>query len=73
MRCDVMWCDRQRGAVQVGSVFIKSREAAAKDILVDLVEMVKGVQHPTRGLFLRYYLTQKTKDKLPDLHSEYVG
>lgn len=59
--------------VTVGSVYIRSKEAAAKDILVDLVEMVKGVQQPTRGLFLRYYLSQKSKDKLPDVNSEYHG
>ena len=42
----------------VGSCFIRSKEAHAKDILKDLVEMCKGVQHPTRGLFLRSYLCQ---------------
>lgn len=57
----------------VGSVYIKSKEAAAKDVLKDLVEMCKGVQHPTRGLFLRAYLSDMTKDKLPDKESEYAG
>ncbi|KAA6382442.1 MAG: putative Vacuolar protein sorting-associated protein 35B, partial [Streblomastix strix] len=50
----------------VGSVYIRSAEAPAKDILKDLVEMCKGVQHPVKGLFLRTYLSQMTKDKLPD-------
>ena len=59
--------------ITVGAVFIKSKKAPAKDILADLVEMTKGVQQPMRGLFLRYYLSQKTKDKLPDTHSEYEG
>jgi vacuolar protein sorting-associated protein 35 len=59
--------------VTVGSVYIKSREAAAKDILKDLVEMTKGVQHPMRGLFLRNYLSHCSKDKLPDIGSEYEG
>jgi len=31
--------------------------------------MVKCVQYPTRGLFLRNYLSQSTRDKLPDLNS----
>ena len=44
----------------VGSVYIVSQEAAAKDILTDLVEMCRGVQHPMRGLFLRNYLAQVT-------------
>jgi len=34
--------------------------------------MCKGVQHPTRGLFLRNYLSDMTKDKLPDLSSDPV-
>jgi vacuolar protein sorting-associated protein 35 len=32
--------------------------------LKDLVEMVKGVQSPLRGLFLRNYLTHVARDKL---------
>lgn len=59
--------------ITVGSVYIQTKAAPAKDILCDMVEMVKGVQQPTRGLFLRYYLVQKTKDKLPDAGSEYAG
>ncbi|TYI27784.1 hypothetical protein ES332_A05G200200v1 [Gossypium tomentosum] len=42
----------------VGSVYIKSKEAPAKELLQDLVEMCHGVQHPIRGLFLRSYLAQ---------------
>eukprot|EP01064_Diplonema_japonicum_P018104 TRINITY_DN267_c3_g1_i1.p1 TRINITY_DN267_c3_g1~~TRINITY_DN267_c3_g1_i1.p1 ORF type:complete len:819 (+),score=298.31 TRINITY_DN267_c3_g1_i1:47-2458(+) len=59
--------------ITVGSVYIKSKEAPAKDILKDLVEMCKGVQHPTRGLFLRHYLSTLTKNKLPDVDNEYEG
>jgi vacuolar protein sorting-associated protein 35 len=57
----------------VGSVYIKSKECPAKDILKDLVEMCRGVQHPMRGLFLRNFLLQLSKDKLPDIGSEYEG
>lgn len=57
----------------VGSVYIKSKQVPAKDILKDLVEMVKGVQYPMRGLFLRNYLTHTSKDKLPDVGSPYEG
>jgi len=56
--------------ISVGSVYIKSKEASAKDVLRDLVEMCRGVQHPTRGLFLRSYLSEMVKDKLPDVGSE---
>eukprot|EP00268_Persea_americana_P018225 TRINITY_DN1902_c0_g1_i3.p1 TRINITY_DN1902_c0_g1~~TRINITY_DN1902_c0_g1_i3.p1 ORF type:complete len:790 (+),score=145.59 TRINITY_DN1902_c0_g1_i3:289-2658(+) len=57
----------------VGSVYIKSKEAPAKDVLKDLVEMCRGIQHPVRGLFLRSYLAQISRDKLPDIGSEYEG
>mmetsp|Transcript_6795 Transcript_6795/g.19089 ORF Transcript_6795/g.19089 Transcript_6795/m.19089 type:complete len:835 (-) Transcript_6795:174-2678(-) len=57
----------------VGSVYIKSKEGAAKVILTDLVDLCKGVQHPTRGLFLRSYLAQVSRDKLPDTGSPYEG
>ncbi|CAM6058139.1 unnamed protein product [Sphagnum tenellum] len=57
----------------VGSVYIKSKEAPAKDVLKDLVEMSRGVQHPIRGLFLRSYLSQISRDKLPDIGSPYEG
>eukprot|EP01090_Pellita_catalonica_P016960 TRINITY_DN5017_c0_g1_i2.p1 TRINITY_DN5017_c0_g1~~TRINITY_DN5017_c0_g1_i2.p1 ORF type:complete len:830 (-),score=162.17 TRINITY_DN5017_c0_g1_i2:86-2392(-) len=59
--------------VTVGAVYIKTKEAPAKDVLRDLVEMCRGVQHPTRGLFLRNYLSEMTKDKLPDVDNEYMG
>jgi len=57
--------------VTVGAVYIRSKQVPANDILKDLVEMCKGVQHPLRGLFLRNYLSQMTKDKLPDKGNEY--
>jgi hypothetical protein len=54
-------------------VYIKSKEAPAKDALKDLAEMCRGIQHPLRGLFLRSYLSQISRDKLPDIGSEYEG
>ena len=44
--------------ISVGSVYVRSKEVSARDILKDLVEMCRGVQHPMRGLFLRNYLLQ---------------
>lgn len=52
--------------VTAGSVYVRSEQAPAKDVLRDLVEMCAAVQHPQRGLFLRAYLAQMMKDKLPD-------
>ncbi|KAI9208650.1 vacuolar protein sorting-associated protein 35 [Polychytrium aggregatum] len=37
-----------------------------KELMKDMLEMSRGVQHPTRGLFLRYYLSTMTRDYLPD-------
>lgn len=37
--------------VTVGAAYIKSKEAPAAEILKDVSELCKGVQHPTRGLF----------------------
>ncbi|CAE8591527.1 unnamed protein product, partial [Polarella glacialis] len=37
----------------VAASYIKSKEAPAKEILKDVNELCKGVQHPLRGLFLR--------------------
>lgn len=59
--------------ITAGSVYIKTRELGAKAILMDLLEMIKAVQHPTRGLFVRYYFLKMCKDKLPDTDSEYYG
>lgn len=59
--------------VTAGSVYIKSKEVPAKEILKDVVEMAKGVQHPMRGLFLRNYVSHMTKDKLPDTDNDYHG
>jgi vacuolar protein sorting-associated protein 35 len=41
-----------------------------KEIMRDMLEMVRGVQHATRGLFLRYYLSAMTRDYLPDGKTE---
>jgi len=59
--------------ITVGSVYISTHEIAARDILSDLMEMMKGVQHPLKGLFLRYYFLKLCKDRLPDKGSEYEG
>lgn len=56
--------------VTVGMVYIKSGVGSKKDILKDLVEMCRGVQHPLRGLFLRNYLLQCTRNMLPDVGEE---
>ncbi|XP_040566607.1 vacuolar protein sorting-associated protein 35 isoform X1 [Lepeophtheirus salmonis] len=56
--------------ITVGLVYIQTKEYPKKDILKDLVEMCRGVQHPLRGLFLRNYLLQCTRNILPDCIEE---
>ncbi|XP_064466793.1 vacuolar protein sorting-associated protein 35-like [Ornithodoros turicata] len=56
--------------ITVGMVYMKSNEESRKGILRDLVEMCRGVQHPLRGLFLRNYLLQCTRNILPDTDEE---
>ncbi|XP_041969510.1 vacuolar protein sorting-associated protein 35 [Aricia agestis] len=52
--------------ITVGLVYIKTNSSLRRDLLKDLVEMCRGVQHPLRGLFLRNYLLQCTRNVLPD-------
>jgi hypothetical protein len=42
-----------------------------KEIMFDVLDMARGVQHPTRGLFMRYYLSGLTRDHLPDCKEGY--
>lgn len=49
----------------VGTTYMQQPNAPVTDLMKDLIEMCKGVQHPIRGLFLRYYLSQRTKNLLP--------
>lgn len=51
--------------VTVGTVYMSVPEAPVKEILKDMMEMCRGVQHPIRGLFLRYYLSGQSRDCLP--------
>jgi len=51
--------------ITVGSVYMSIPDAPIKEIMKDLMEMGRGVQHPTRGLFLRHYLSGATRDYLP--------
>ncbi|GBE60411.1 vacuolar sorting 35 [Babesia ovata] len=52
--------------IMAASHCIKGGVSSAKSILDDVTELCRGVQHPVRGLFLRYFLIQLCKDKLPD-------
>lgn len=50
--------------ITVGVSFMQTKDCPAEEVLKDMIEMCRGVQHPIRGLFLRYYLSQRTKQSL---------
>ncbi|KAG7528451.1 hypothetical protein FFLO_06160 [Filobasidium floriforme] len=51
--------------ITVGSIYMSIPDAPVKEIMKDMLEMTRGVQHATRGLFLRHYLSGQTRDYLP--------
>lgn len=56
--------------ITVGTAYMSIPDAPVKEIMKDMIEMCRGVQHPIRGLFLRYYLSQTARDNLPIGNSE---
>ena len=57
--------------ITVGSIYMETQVDSCKKIIFDLLQMVKGIQNPLRGLFTRYYLLKMIKDKLPDKGNQY--
>ncbi|KAI8096910.1 vacuolar protein sorting-associated protein 35 [Halteromyces radiatus] len=51
--------------ITVGSAYMSMPDAPVREIMRDMMEMTRGVQHPIRGLFLRHYLSGMTRDHLP--------
>jgi vacuolar protein sorting-associated protein 35 len=51
--------------ITVGAAYMSMPDAPVREIMRDMMEMTRGVQHPIRGLFLRYYLSSMTRDYLP--------
>ena len=47
--------------VTVGTAYMAIEDAPVKEIMKDMMEMSRGVQHPMRGLFLRYYLSGQAR------------
>jgi len=56
--------------ITVGTVYMGIKDAPVKEIMKDMMEMSRGVQQPTRGLFLRYYLSGQARDYLPNGNGE---
>ena len=57
--------------VTAGSILMEHEPKCTNEIIFDLLGMVKGVQNPIRGLFVRYYLLKMIKNKLPDKDNVY--
>ena len=51
--------------ITVGTVYMGVEDAPVREIMKDMMEMTRGVQHPIRGLFLRYFLIGQARDSLP--------
>ncbi|OLL22782.1 Vacuolar protein sorting-associated protein 35 [Neolecta irregularis DAH-3] len=56
--------------ITVGTVYMGVEGAPVREIMKDLLEMSRGVQHPIRGLFLRHYLSGQSRDYLPSGEEE---
>jgi Vacuolar protein sorting-associated protein 35 len=59
--------------ISAGSALIRSKEESATTVLHDLIEAVKCVQNPLRGLFLRHFLLQVTRDRLHDGDNAHIA
>lgn len=57
--------------ITAGAIYMETEKNKTSEIIFDLLQMVKGIQNPIRGLFTRYYLLKMIKDKLPDQGNEY--
>lgn len=56
--------------VTVGTAYMGIADAPVKELMKDMMDMSRGVQHPIRGLFLRYYLSGQARDYLPTTDSD---
>ena len=52
--------------VTVGAFHMGNSNMPILETLRDMLAMIKGVQHPCRGLFLRYYFLKIVKDKVEE-------
>ena len=56
--------------ITAGVIYMENNKQSCRQIIFDLFSMIKGIQNPIRGLFVRYYLLKSIKDKLPDKGNE---
>ena len=58
--------------ITAGSIYIERVPRSTRVIIYDMLGLVKAVQNPIKGLFLRNYLLKMLKDKLPDKDNVYL-
>jgi hypothetical protein len=56
-----------------GSLYLELRPNDYREILYDLLNVVKCVQNPLRAFWLRYFLYKEIKDKLPIKNGDYIN
>lgn len=54
-----------------GIIHIKSKKIKPSIILNDIIQFIKGIQNPIRGLFIHDYLIHKIRHILPDINNDY--
>jgi len=58
--------------ITAGSIYMEKVPRSTRIIIYDMLGLVKAVQNPIKGLFLRNYLLKMVKDKLPDKDNIYL-
>ena len=56
-----------------GAIYLELNPLKYREILYDLINMMKCVQNPLRGFWIRYFLFKYIKDKLPIKNGEYIN
>jgi vacuolar protein sorting-associated protein 35 len=59
--------------IAAGAAVVKTKEAPARPIMNDVIEIAKTIQHPVRGILLRYYMMKKLEEIMPDRVCKYGG
>ena len=57
----------------VGGIYLEKYPNNYREILYDLINVVKCVQSPLRAFWLRYFLFNYIKDKLPYKNGDYIN
>ena len=55
-----------------GAIYIENSPEKFKEITNELLEQIKEAQSPIRGIFVRYYLAQMMKGRLPEGDNKYI-